>query len=419
MPQERPAGGSARRVDVVAGGGADRAGDVPGDRVDRLDLAPVSLGGPGVQQHPVGGQRRGLRPRRARASRPGARRSRRAHAGSSPLVTGRPCAVHARRPAVEDADVGVAEVAQHPPGAGGGARVRVVVDDDGPGAGHARGAASPPRTTRRRAAGGGLAVPAGRPGRRRGRRRPRRGCAPRGRSRSRAARRAASARRARSTVGQAASSEGVISGLIGCLPPVEGRTARRGQRAVAADERRLDRFGDRGDDGADRCRARRRRRRSGPAIRGAPAARTSPTRPPPPGRPPRPLRGQHLAPGVEHVLGGARHGVDVPGPGLAAQQGDARRAARDRRRSRSCSVTSTMPWSAVTYSAEPGGSVSASRWASRRRSASWPRHVVGSHPVPVALAVQLAVVDGDVGARAGQRAASGRVDPLLAASAPT
>ena len=57
-------------VEVARGRHVDRAGDVPGDRVDRLGLAAVALRGAGVDEH-----RRRRAPRRPRppASRPGGR----------------------------------------------------------------------------------------------------------------------------------------------------------------------------------------------------------------------------------------------------------------------------------------------------------------------------------------------------------
>ena len=48
-PAERPSA-----VEVVRGRRADRAGDVPGPRVDRLHLAAVPLARPGVEQHAAG-----------------------------------------------------------------------------------------------------------------------------------------------------------------------------------------------------------------------------------------------------------------------------------------------------------------------------------------------------------------------------
>ena len=114
------------RGEVRLGRHVDGAGDVAGHRVHGLDLPPVPLRRPGVDQRP----RRGhvLRPQHGHAARPD-------HevAGCGP---GRPDLARStrrqpRRPApVEHAHVVVTGPAQQPPAAGGGAAGPVVVHHD-------------------------------------------------------------------------------------------------------------------------------------------------------------------------------------------------------------------------------------------------------------------------------------------------
>src|SRR6266545_4271010 len=105
--------------EVAGGRRAAGAGDVPGDRVDRLELAPVALRRPGVQQQPGAGELGGAAGVQQRA--PAGPRSEVARLGlgnlGGHLLPGRDPAVVA---AVEDAHVGVAVVAEQPPGSRGG-----------------------------------------------------------------------------------------------------------------------------------------------------------------------------------------------------------------------------------------------------------------------------------------------------------
>ena len=110
----RPAGTARPAPTLSTVGALDRARDVAADPVDRLDLAAVALGGPGVQQHPGAGQRGGgvrveqrqgprLRGEVARFRTSGAPVSKRTVPGGES--------------AVQHPDVPVPRPAQQPPGA--------------------------------------------------------------------------------------------------------------------------------------------------------------------------------------------------------------------------------------------------------------------------------------------------------------
>ncbi|KIX74212.1 hypothetical protein SF12_19315, partial [Streptomyces sp. MBRL 601] len=99
---------------VLGGRGGVGARDVAADPVDRLDVAPVPLGGAGVQEHPGGGQcggAVGVQQLQLARFRGEVARLRRDFTRLQRPVPG-------GEPAVEDAYLGVAGPAQQPPGAG-------------------------------------------------------------------------------------------------------------------------------------------------------------------------------------------------------------------------------------------------------------------------------------------------------------
>ena len=153
----------AVRAEVAAAGPVDRRRDVPGDAVDRLDLAAIALGRariddgdaaqPRLERVPLDRPRPGVAQREV--TRPRRRHVRRQ------LAADRDPRLDA---AVEQADVGMAEVVEHPPQPGRDRPARVVVGDDGAGVvepelGHPRGEGGgggermPARSRRRREVG--------------------------------------------------------------------------------------------------------------------------------------------------------------------------------------------------------------------------------------------------------------------------
>ncbi len=101
----------------------------PGHRVDRLGLAPVPRGHPGVEQDAARGQRgRAVGVEHRHPTRPDVDVARGAVA--VPGSTGRPAATQAGETAVEHAHLVMPGPAQGPPQSGGGLAVAGVVDDD-------------------------------------------------------------------------------------------------------------------------------------------------------------------------------------------------------------------------------------------------------------------------------------------------
>ena len=118
--------------------GAETApGMWPATAVDRLDLAPVALPRPCVQQQPGAGQRR----RAVRVEQRERARARGEVAGSAGCGSRSPAGPsQAGEAAVQDPHVRVARPAQQPPGAGRGPALAAVVDDDRRAGRHARAA---------------------------------------------------------------------------------------------------------------------------------------------------------------------------------------------------------------------------------------------------------------------------------------
>ena len=180
---------------------------------------------------------------------------------------------------------------------------------------------------------------------------------------------------------------------------------RRGQRAVQADQPRL--VGERRACSSPRSRRGRRppRRRAAGVRRASTGAEPAAGRSPRRGSAPRPGRRAPRARSATHVVDGAAAAVEVPEPRLAAEQRDARRAARGARRRRSGAPAgeSTMPWSATTSSRVVGGQRLAQLLGlgvDHRRAAA--ATGVRGDAVPVAGPVEVAVVE--VGQRRAVRA---------------
>ncbi len=112
--------------DVLGGRGGDGPGDVAADPVDGLDVAPVALGRPGVQEQSRTGEGGG--PVRVQGGQGARLRPEIALGGVRDL--GGEVAGPRGEPAVQDPDVRVARPAQQPPGAGGGPALSPVVDHD-------------------------------------------------------------------------------------------------------------------------------------------------------------------------------------------------------------------------------------------------------------------------------------------------
>ena len=115
----RPPAGTGRRAEVLRRRRADRAGDVPGARVDRLDLAAVALAAPGRRAAP---RRTTAAPRPRRCDSTGMPSAGQRHVarrgGRRRRSRTRPPAAGPRlQAAVEDPDVGQPTPAQQPPGA--------------------------------------------------------------------------------------------------------------------------------------------------------------------------------------------------------------------------------------------------------------------------------------------------------------
>jgi tetratricopeptide (TPR) repeat protein len=130
LTQEAARTEPAARLDVLGGGGADRAGDVARHRVHGLDLPAVALARPGVEQHPAvgeGGGLVGIEDRHATGNRLEVAGGH----GAGVLYDGQARLRPGPQASVEHPDVGVAEIAQRPPRPGRRGGVGVVVDHHG------------------------------------------------------------------------------------------------------------------------------------------------------------------------------------------------------------------------------------------------------------------------------------------------